>query len=580
MIATAARYPSRIRPPHAIFTPMLTRLGPPLAILLLTGPILAGLLGTFLPAFGYLPALGGTQISFDAFRALAAQPGIMSSARMSLVTGLVSAGVSLLIVMGFIAAWAGTRAFARMQRLISPLLSVPHAAAAFGLAFLIAPSGMVARIVSPGLTGWQTPPDLLIVNDPMGISLIAGLVIKEIPFLLLIALAALPQTRLPETRALAASLGYGRIAGFLFGVWPSVYRQIRLGIFAVIAFATSVVDVAAILGPTNPAPLAVRLVQWMSDPDLSMRFLASAGAVLQLAVTAAALLIWIGVERAGAMARDLLCQTGRRFRRDAVVRQAALLLMATAAALVFAGLATLGLWSVSGLWQFPDALPKALSLRTWMNVAPRIAAPLATTLVVALFATAIAVALAILCLARETETGQSGGQRALAILYLPLLVPQASFLFGLQLLFLLTGAVASLPALVFAHLVFVMPYVFLSLSDPWRAYDRRYDAVAAGLGKSRWATLTRIRLPMLLRAVLVAAAIGFATSIGQYLPTVLVGAGRLPTITTEAVALASGGNRRVIGVYAFLQMLLPIVGFLIAMAVPALVFRRFRALRV
>ena len=61
-----------------------------------------------------------------------------------------------------------------------------------------------------------------------------------------------------------------------------------------------------------------------------------------------------------------------------------------------------------------------------------------------------------------------------------------------------SAASAGLPALVLAHLVFVLPYVFLSLSDPWRAYDRRYEAVAAGLGKSRLATLLRVRLPMLL----------------------------------------------------------------------------------
>ena len=106
----------------------------------------------------------------------------------------------------------------------------------------------------------------------------------------------------------------------------------------------------------------------------------------------------------------------------------------------------------------------------------------------------------------------------------------------------------------------MLPYVFLSLSDPWRAYDRRYEAVAAGLGKNRLATLLRVRMPMLLRAILTAAAVGFAVSVGQYLPTLLIGAGRLTTITTEAVALASGGNRRVIGVYAFLQLRLPALG--------------------
>ncbi len=118
---------------------------------------------------------------------------------------------------------------------------------------------MIARILSPELTGWERPPDLLIVNDPMGLAMIAGLIVKEIPFLLLITLAALPQVDLARSRLLAASLGYGRIAGFVFGPWPPIYRQIRLAVFAVLAFSTSVVDVAVILGPTTPAPLAVRL---------------------------------------------------------------------------------------------------------------------------------------------------------------------------------------------------------------------------------------------------------------------------------------------------------------------------------
>lgn len=559
---------------------MLSRLGPPLTVAILAGPILLGLAGTLLPAFGYLPALGGTGFTPAHFGRLLVQPGIMMSALISLAAGLVTTAVSLGVVMLFVAGWAGTRAFSRIQHLVSPLLSVPHAAAAFGLAFLIAPSGMVARLLSPWLTGWERPPDLLVVNDPMGLAMIAGLILKEIPFLLLIALAALPQVDLLRTRALAASLGYGRVAGFLHGVWPPLYRQMRLAVFAVLAFATSVVDVAAILGPTTPAPLAVRLVGWMNDPELSMRFFASAGALLQLCVTAAALLIWIALERVGAAALRPLRRSGLRLRRDAWLRRAALAAMVAAALTVLAGLATLAVWSFAGLWQFPDALPQTFTLKSWMKAAPQLAGPLSVTLSVAALSTAMAIALTLLCLMRENETGRVAGRRALLFLYLPLLVPQAAFLFGLQLLFVFTGSVASLPSLVLAHLIFVMPYVFLSLSDPWHAYDRRYEAIAAGLGRSRTATLLFIRLPMLSRAILVAAAVGFAVSVGQYLPTVLIGAGRLETITTEAVALASGGNRRVIGVYAFLQMLLPAAGFAVATLVPALVFRNRRAMRV
>ena len=169
--------------------------------------------------------------------------------------------------------------------------------------------------------------------------------------------------------------------------------------------------------------------------------------------------------------------------------------------------------------------------------------------------------------------------RAILLVYLPLIVPQASFVFGLQLFFLATGTDGSFAALVLVHFVFVLPYVFLSLSDPWRAFDRRYLQIAATLGASRNLAFRKIRLPMLLRPLLVASAVGFAVSIGQYLPTVLIGAGRWPTITTEAVALASGGDRRVIGTYALVQMLLPLAGFMMATLVPALVFLHRRDLR-
>ncbi|EKF44472.1 putative permease ABC transporter protein [Nitratireductor indicus C115] len=555
---------------------MLTRLGPVLAIGLLTLPVAFGLAGTVLPAFGYLPALGGKHFSLDPFAVLATEPALFASAGMSLVAGLGTALVSLTVVMLFTAAWVGTPAFRRMERLLSPLLSVPHAAAAFALAFLIAPSGLVARIVSPELTGWQRPPDILIVNDPMGLSMMAGLVVKEIPFLLLMTLAALPQARPVRTRALVASMGYGRVAGFVFGLWPVIYPQIRLPVFAVIAFASSVVDVAAILGPTAPAPLAVRLVGWMSDPDLSMRFLASAGALLQLVVTALAIAIWIGLEKAATGLRDRFAFAGVRLRCDGMVRAGALAMMLTSAAIIFAGLAALALWSVAGLWPFPDAMPASYSLRTWMRALPQLRDPMLTTLAAAFASSAVAVVIAILCLAHEDRMGHAPGRWAFSLIYLPLLVPQVAFLFGLQLLFVLAGVEATMPALMLAHLVFVLPYAYLGLKDPWRAFDRRYDQLAAGLGKRAWLRFLHIRLPMLARPILAVMAVGFAVSVGLYLPTVLIGAGRLTTVTTEAVALASGGNRRVIGVYAFMQMFLPVLGFAVATLVPALIFRRFR----
>ena len=551
---------------------------PVLVIATLAGPVLAGLAGTLLPAFGFFPALGGDSFGLDGFRTLFAEPGIWMSIRLSLFTGLAATAISLAVVILAIGAGIGTRAFARLTRLISPMLALPHAAAAFGFLFLLAPSGFLSRLISPELTGWTQPPDILIPNDPMGFSLIAGLVLKEIPFLLLMALAATSQIKIAQSRQLIASFGYGRIAGFLIAIWPQLYQRMRLPVFAVLAFSTTVVDVAAILGPTNPAPLAIRLVGWMNDPDLSMRFPASSGAIVLVLLTLAAILLWTGLEWIGSIAMRRQCGRGRRFEHDALVRWLSLTVAALTSAIVLSGLLLLALWSIAGLWQFPHAFPSQLTLKSWMNALPQMAGPLWTTVSVACLSAAISTALVVLVLQRASETRREvlAGQW---LIYTPLIVPQASFLFGLQLLVIGSPFAFSTPMLVLVHMVFVLPYVLLSLNDPWRGFDQRFEQIAFGLGQSRWHVFWKIRLAMMLRPLLTAFAIGFAVSAGLYLPTVLIGAGRLPTITTEAVALASGGNRRVIGVYAFMQTLLPYIAFSFASLLPALLFANRRAMR-
>jgi putative thiamine transport system permease protein len=108
----------------------------------------------------------------------------------------------------------------------------------------------------------------------------------------------------------------------------------------------------------------------------------------------------------------------------------------------------------------------------------------------------------------------------------------------------------------------------LSLVDSWRALDQRYLSVAASLGSSSWTCLWRIKLRLLLRPLLIAWAIGMAVSISQYLPTLLIGAGRVESLTTEAVSLASGADRRLVGVYGLLQALVPLLAYSFALLLP------------
>lgn len=545
------------------------------ALVLLALPVLAGLAGVIGPAFGYLPALGGVAWSLEPWRGVLGWPGLGAALRLSVVTGLLATAISLALTLLIVAAWQGTRSFLWITRALAPLLSLPHAAAAFGLAFLIAPSGWIARGLSPWATGWERPPDLLIVNDPWGLALVAGLVVKEVPFLLLMVLAALPQSDSLRAQLVARSLGYGRVMGWMKAVAPRVYVQIRLPVYAVLAYSMSVVDVALILGPTRPPVLAVQILEWMTHPDLGMRFQAAAAALMQLGLVVAVLGLWRLGESVLARRGAVWAAGGARgVGADAVLRPLGAGAALAIGLAVGLGLAGLLLWSFAGLWQFPAALPESLSLRVWSGQMGALQHRLWDSALIALGATGIALALCIAAL----QAGARG--RSAGLIYLPLIVPQIAFLPGLATFALVLGVDGTRWAVMAAHLVFVLPYVFLALADPWRAWDSRAGLVAAGLGAGPARVLWAVRLPMLTRAICVAFAVGFATSVAQYLPTLLIGAGRVSTVTTEAVALAASGNRRLIGVWAMVQMALPMAVFALALALPAWLFRHRQGMRI
>jgi putative thiamine transport system permease protein len=556
----------------------MLRFLPALTLLALLGPVVAGLWGTALPAFGHLPAAGLTGPSLDPFRNLFGWAGLRAAVRLSVMSGLIATSVSLAIVVFITAGWSRTRSFSVLERMLSPLLSVPHAAAAFGLAFLIAPSGWVARLLSPALTGWDRPPDLLIVQDPLGLAMIAGLVVKEVPFLMLMTIAAMGQAQPRRSLLVAQALGYGRLTGWLKTVFPRVYTQIRLPVYVVIAYSMSIVDVAVILGPSTPPTLSVQIVKWMSDPDLSMRLTGAAAALLQLALVIGALGFWWCGECIVARLGHRWILSGSRGKFDAPIRVVSLSLGSISAFAILFGLAGLTVWSFAAFWSFPNVLPDSFTLRTWGRHGPDAIATLGETFLVAGIAVLLALALVLGCLEAEHRSGRGLTRRGLWLLYLPLLVPQTAFLPGLQTLLLnLSADVGRLPV-IFAHLVFVLPYVFLSLGDPWRSWDTRYATVASALGARQWKVFWQVRLPMLLRPILTATAVGIAVSVGQYLATLLIGGGRVSTLTTEAVALASGGDRRAIGVYGLMQTLAALVPFTLALIIPTILWRNRRGL--
>jgi len=331
--------------------------------------VVAGVAGALLPAFGWLPAIGAERVGPHVWRDLATTPGVARGLALALATGLVATALSALAALLIVAAWRGTRVFRLIERALSPLLATPHAAAAFGLAFLLAPSGWLARALSPWATGWDAPPDWLFPNDPWGLALTLGLIAKETPFLLLMTLSALSQVDAGRAVLVGRAAGHGRVGAFMAGVLPRIWPQLRLPALAVLAYSVSVVDMAMILGPTTPPTLSVQVLRWSGDPDLALRLRAGAGAALLLLATLAAAGLWLLGERLVAALGRRWLESGLRLRGDGVARAAGLGLAGLISGAVFAGLAAMAVWSVAGFWSFPDALPAGWSARAWTRAA-------------------------------------------------------------------------------------------------------------------------------------------------------------------------------------------------------------------
>jgi putative thiamine transport system permease protein len=542
-------------------------LAPALTLFLLLAPIAAGLAGTLLPAFGYLPVVGATHFSLEPWRILLAEPGLWRSLALTLWTGFATTTLSLLLTLTLLATCHHTPWLDRIRRSLAPLLAIPHAALAFGLAFLIAPSGWLARWLSPWATGWERPPDFAAFGpqDPWGLSLILALLLKETPYLLFMGIAGLARLPVESWSAMARSLGYGPVTAFLKVVLPQLYPLLRLPVFAALAFALTAVDVALIIGPSTPPTLAVQALRWFNHPELVWRLPAAAAAILLILLTLLSLACWEGTVRLLAWFWRPWLTGGRRGGTGHGLRRTALGGGTLVLVLASLGVLVIFLWSFARHWNFPLAWPEQWTLENWSGHAGNLLAMAWNTFTIGAATTGLALVLSVTCLEYEVRRRPSFSGRGLWLLYLPLLVPQVGFLFGVQVLLAWSSLDGGWPALVWTHLLFVLPYVFLSLADPWRAFDHRYEQTARALGASPTRMFWQIKLPILRGSVAVAVAVGFSVSVAQYLPTLFAGAGRYPTVTTEAVTLATGANRRIIGVFAAAQAALPLLGFALAL---------------
>ena len=452
-------------------------------------------------------------------------------------------------------------------------LATPHLAFALALGWLIAPTGLFWRLLSQ-LTGWPAQPlDWSITHDPWALSMVAVLVMKELPFLLWVGWAEWqrPDQRLhwQQQWACAQTWGYNPWSAWQIAVSPSLWLRLRWPVLAVWAYGWGVVDVGLAIGPTAPPTAAVLAWQWLHDANPDMR---RAGVALSwmvglgVAIGGWALLRWMDIPGRGtrwALRRfQFLSPVARighdRFRDSPGWWQQGVTWVAPSIAMVYAiGLMlTLGL-SFVPLWPYPALFPESFSALAWHEVA-RSTSTLTDTITLALGSTLASMLLLIGWLESASARWQWFAQRW-ALVWL--ICPPVLWLWGIHGVVVAWGVDASWTAVFVGHVFAVLPYVLLTLGPAYANFDPRFTDVAATLGKGWWSQRWHIKWPMLRAPLWRTAAIGCAVSLAQYLPTEWLGGGRISTLTTEALTQSSGGQRHISAAWALAQWVLPMLVF-------------------
>ncbi len=521
-------------------------------------PIIFGFIGFFLPSFGYFPILGKSEFNLNYFHLSFNIAGISKSIILSLFTGLVSTLLALFFSQVILLYLFKTRAYNYIKIIISPLIALPHITMAIGLIFLFSPSGLFFRLISPWLTGFDRPPNIFIMPDEYGFFLILGLILKEIPFFILVSLSALQEFSAKKIFDLGKSLQNSNFSSWCILIFPLIYKKIRFVIFIVIAFTASVVDMSLILAPSTPSTLAIRILQTYQSSDADSLFIASNLALIQLFIIIILLLFWMVLEKIVSYKLSFIFFMKILSFKTFFIKKIVILTSVILFFLSILGIISSLIWGLSANWYFPNFFPKSLTLDVFTNFYNENKSIIFISIFISFIVSLISSLLTIIWV-ELIEILKIKKIYFEWIIFIPLFIPQISFLIGLQSFIIIFDFDSYLLPLIIIQLFYVIPYSFIILAPSLREIKKEIIIVATSLGKNRLQRLLSIKIPIVMSSLLTSFAIGMLVSFSLYTPVYFFGGGRITTLTVEALNLALSGSRQDLGVATFFQIIIPIL---------------------
>lgn len=264
----------------------------------ITALVILSVWNVLVQSLGYIPAFGLTELTFDYYKSIFANPDFVSSLTVSLKIALQSAVASCILGVALAMALIKLRKTkgGAVYLVRFPIL-VPHAVVAVFMIQLLGQTGLLARLgYALGLLeDFDQFPKLLYTPGYGGA--IGAYLWKEAPFVAYFVLAFMGS--ISETLGEAAeNLGASPLRSFFHVTLPLSVPVIARAFLIIFIFAFGGYELPLLLGATLPKALPVQAHLAYMNPELKLRPAAMAmNAVILLMSLAMAAIYWILIRR-------------------------------------------------------------------------------------------------------------------------------------------------------------------------------------------------------------------------------------------------------------------------------------------
>ena len=222
--------------------------------------------------------------------------------------------------------------------------------------------------------------------------------------------------------------------------------------------------------------------------------------------------------------------------------------------------------SISFDFRWPDIFPEHFTMRAIKYVFydnPNTYEAILTTFTIGISVIIIDLILAIpasLALERYEFKGKSIMK---IILFAPIIIPPFTAIMGIYIVFIKLGLTESVFGVVLAHILPTLPYMVKAMMVSFNTLDVALEQQAALLGASAIKRFYYIVLPHLLPSILAGASLTFLVSASQYLVTLLVGGGKVVTLSIIMIPFINGGDKAIGSVYSLVFSFIALINIVL-----------------